>query len=99
MIGFGNPLLDGPDRRYAKLAQLAREKQSCPATAWERIAGLFGGNGGVALAEMRSGLAMSPRSASRRRFRRRPMSSAPSRAISAPMSARCGSARAQPSAR
>jgi CHAT domain-containing protein len=30
MIGFGNPLLDGPDARYAGLAKLAREKQRCP---------------------------------------------------------------------
>jgi CHAT domain-containing protein/tetratricopeptide (TPR) repeat protein len=29
MIGFGNPLLDGPDGRYASYAQLARELQSC----------------------------------------------------------------------
>jgi CHAT domain-containing protein/tetratricopeptide (TPR) repeat protein len=31
MIGFGNPLLDGPDSRYAPYAQLARELQSCDA--------------------------------------------------------------------
>jgi CHAT domain-containing protein len=41
MIGFGNPLLDGPDHRYAKRAKEARQKQSCPQTAWERVAGLF----------------------------------------------------------
>jgi CHAT domain-containing protein len=29
-IGFGNPLLDGPDQRYAASAQLAREKAACP---------------------------------------------------------------------
>jgi CHAT domain-containing protein len=29
MIGFGNPLLDGPDSRYAKLAQRARDNQRC----------------------------------------------------------------------
>jgi hypothetical protein len=28
-IGFGNPLLDGPSARYARLAKLAREKQGC----------------------------------------------------------------------
>jgi CHAT domain-containing protein len=54
MIGFGNPLLDGPDPRYTQLAQLSRDKQRCPAAAWEHTAGLFGGNSGVALAEMRS---------------------------------------------
>jgi len=30
MIGFGNPLLDGPDASYASRAQLARAKQHCP---------------------------------------------------------------------
>jgi tetratricopeptide (TPR) repeat protein/CHAT domain-containing protein len=30
IIGFGNPLLDGPDERYANRAKLAREKQQCP---------------------------------------------------------------------
>jgi CHAT domain-containing protein len=54
MIGFGNPLLDGPDPGYTELARLSREKQRCPATAWERTAGLFGGNSGVGLSEMRS---------------------------------------------
>jgi CHAT domain-containing protein/tetratricopeptide (TPR) repeat protein len=29
MIGFGNPLLDGPDGRYASLARASRELQSC----------------------------------------------------------------------
>jgi CHAT domain-containing protein len=32
MIGFGDPLLDGPDSRYRQLARLARENQLCPAT-------------------------------------------------------------------
>jgi CHAT domain-containing protein/Tfp pilus assembly protein PilF len=41
MIGFGNPLLDGPNSGYAKYAEEARQKQSCPRTAWERIARLF----------------------------------------------------------
>ncbi len=30
MIGFGNPLLDGPDSRFADLAKRARERQQCP---------------------------------------------------------------------
>jgi CHAT domain-containing protein/tetratricopeptide (TPR) repeat protein len=29
MIGFGDPLLDGPDERYARLAKIARENQRC----------------------------------------------------------------------
>lgn len=30
LIGFGNPLLDGPDARFAKRAERARERQGCP---------------------------------------------------------------------
>jgi hypothetical protein len=30
IIGFGNPLLNGPDARYAVLAKPARDKQFCP---------------------------------------------------------------------
>jgi CHAT domain-containing protein/Flp pilus assembly protein TadD len=47
LIGFGNPLLDGPDARFAKLAQRAREKQSCPKTPWQRIAPLFKSDSGA----------------------------------------------------
>ncbi len=36
MIGFGNPLLDGPDDRYGELAKLARDTQKCPDTRWRR---------------------------------------------------------------
>lgn len=57
LIGFGNPLLDGPDNRYATLANLAREKQSCPKTAWRRVAGLFGDRDSVSPIETDSGLA------------------------------------------
>jgi hypothetical protein len=35
LIGFGNPLLDGYDSQSSS-AKLAREKQSCPKTAWQR---------------------------------------------------------------
>src|SRR5262249_50993777 len=41
-VGFGNPLLEGPDDRYKARARLALEKQECPKTAWPSIAGLFG---------------------------------------------------------
>ena len=34
MIGFGNPLLDGPDARYKDSAKLAHDKQRCPETRW-----------------------------------------------------------------
>ena len=57
MIGFGNPFLDGPDSRYAASAKLAREKQSCPKTAWQRGAALFGLRDGVVPIETRGGLA------------------------------------------
>jgi CHAT domain-containing protein len=43
MLGVGNPLLDGnPAERpwEAKWAQLARDKQACPQTVWQRVAGL-----------------------------------------------------------
>jgi hypothetical protein len=39
VIGFGNPLLEGSDARYAELARQAREKQSCPQQAPQRLAG------------------------------------------------------------
>jgi CHAT domain-containing protein len=47
MIGFGNPLLDGPDNRYKQRADQARKKQACPKTAWERVAALFGFDRGI----------------------------------------------------
>jgi CHAT domain-containing protein len=40
LIGFGNPLLDGPDAGYAKWAIEARSKQSCPKAFKQRIAAL-----------------------------------------------------------
>jgi tetratricopeptide (TPR) repeat protein/CHAT domain-containing protein len=43
MLGVGNPLLDGdPASRpwEAKWAQLARDKQACSQTLWQRVAGL-----------------------------------------------------------
>jgi hypothetical protein len=46
MIGFGNPLLDGPDHRYRKLAGLAREKQKCPETGSAQTAARSGLRGG-----------------------------------------------------
>ena len=57
LIGFGNPLLDGPDGGYAASAKLAREKQSCPKTAWQRAAALLGLRNGVVPIETRGGLA------------------------------------------
>jgi CHAT domain-containing protein/Tfp pilus assembly protein PilF len=57
LIGFGNPLLDGPDARYAKAAKLAREKQSCPNSPWQRVASLFRLRGGAAALQTRGELA------------------------------------------
>lgn len=56
MIGFGNPLLDGPDSRYAVRARLARTKQRCPETPGQRLAAVAGLRGGVASVETRGGL-------------------------------------------
>ena len=47
MIGFGNPLLDGPDARYAGRAKLAREKQGCQERGRSTVAVLAGLRGGV----------------------------------------------------
>ena len=48
LIGFGNPLLDGFDSRYALLARQAREKQTCTKTALERATLLLGLRRGTA---------------------------------------------------
>jgi CHAT domain-containing protein/tetratricopeptide (TPR) repeat protein len=57
LVGFGNPLLDGPDSRYVKSAALARDKQSCPKSAWRQVAEWAGLREGVGKIERRSGLA------------------------------------------
>lgn len=59
MVGFGNPLLEGDatDPFGRQRAQLAREKQRCPETTWQRPASLAGLRRGVAPVQTRSGLA------------------------------------------
>jgi CHAT domain-containing protein len=60
MIGVGNPLLDGdPVSRSweAKWAQLARDKQTCPQTLWQRVAGLIEKRRDVRKVATRSGRA------------------------------------------
>ena len=57
IIGFGNPLLDGPDRRYADLARLAREKQQCGQGIMQHTEKLPGIRGGVMPIETLRGLA------------------------------------------
>ena len=56
MFGIGNPLLDGPDERYARHAMLAREKQRCPETRWQRMTAQLRLRGGVAPIQTRGGL-------------------------------------------
>ncbi len=56
MIGFGNPLLDGPDGRYAESAALAREKQRCSEARW-KLAAVVGPRRGVVSVETRGSLA------------------------------------------
>ena len=58
MLGVGNPLLDGnPVERplEAKWAQLARDKQACPQTLWQRVAGLVEKRRSVQRVAMRGG--------------------------------------------
>ena len=55
-LGIGNPLLDGPDGRYAGLARQAREKQTCPRPLAQRVAGLPGARPGVRQPTVRAGL-------------------------------------------
>jgi tetratricopeptide (TPR) repeat protein len=57
MIGFGNPLLDGPDARFWKLASNARDKQSCPEKPEQRVAALTGERRGVLPLDLRRGFA------------------------------------------
>jgi CHAT domain-containing protein len=57
LIGFGNPLLDGPDARYAEWASVARLKQSCPKVPERRVALLRGERRGVLPLSLRGGLA------------------------------------------
>ena len=57
LIGFGNPLLNGPNGRYATLAKLAREKQACPKSPLRHGAALFGFRQAMLPIDTRSGLA------------------------------------------
>src|SRR5262249_37636134 len=56
LIGFGNPLLDGPDARYFKLAAAARSQTSCSKAPEQRIAALAGERRGVLPLKLRTGL-------------------------------------------
>src|SRR5262249_58480383 len=57
-IGFGNPLLDGPNARYSEWASEARSKQSCAqAPPQQRVAALTAETRGVLPLSLRGGLA------------------------------------------
>ena len=55
MIGFGNPLLDGPDSRYAPLAKLARANKTCALPSKAQVASVE--RRGAPLAQTRGGRA------------------------------------------
>jgi CHAT domain-containing protein len=58
MLGIGNPLLDGDPKERpweAQWAKLARQKQACPQTPWQRVAALFERRRGVVPMATRSG--------------------------------------------
>jgi CHAT domain-containing protein/tetratricopeptide (TPR) repeat protein len=57
LIGFGNPLLDGPDADYASSAATARSMTSCPKFPKQRVAAMTGNQRGVLPFSLRSGLA------------------------------------------
>jgi hypothetical protein len=54
-VGFGNPLLDGPDHRYGVRAEMARAKQQCSKAPWQLVAGPVAG--GMKPLQQRGGLA------------------------------------------
>jgi CHAT domain-containing protein len=54
-LGVGNPLLDGPDARSAARAEMARAKQQCPKSPWQRFPGQVAG--GMRPLQKRGGLA------------------------------------------
>src|SRR5262249_14910906 len=57
LIGFGNPLLDGPNARYSQWASEARSKRSCPnAPPSQQVAALAAERRGVLPLNVRSGL-------------------------------------------
>jgi len=57
MIGFGNPLLEGPNTHYANLAKLARDKETCLDGRRGRLVALSELRGSVKRVETRGALA------------------------------------------
>ncbi|MFZ4807796.1 MAG: CHAT domain-containing protein [Hyphomicrobiaceae bacterium] len=58
MIGFGNPLLDGPDPRYTRSAALARDRQRCPDVRWQQAQTLAVPRSAAAAVTTHNGLAV-----------------------------------------
>ncbi|MFZ4807058.1 MAG: tetratricopeptide repeat protein [Hyphomicrobiaceae bacterium] len=58
MIGFGNPLLDGPDARYADRAQRARTVQRCPDVRPQQVAVVGSARSAATRVPTRGGLAV-----------------------------------------
>jgi CHAT domain-containing protein/Flp pilus assembly protein TadD len=56
-LGIGNPLLDGPDSRYASLAQQARDRQTCSNIVRPKLARSSSARGRVGEIINRSGVA------------------------------------------
>jgi len=57
LIGFGNPLIDGPDGSYAERAREARDIAGCAKTETQRVASATAFVAGLAPFAMRGGLA------------------------------------------
>ena len=55
-LGIGNPLLDGPDIRYAALARQARQNQSCPKARRQQVASFRNMQRGMRQISARDGL-------------------------------------------
>jgi CHAT domain-containing protein len=56
LIGFGNPLLEGPDAGYRKWASEARSRQVCPKAPEQRLAAVTTERRGVLPFKVRGGL-------------------------------------------
>jgi CHAT domain-containing protein/tetratricopeptide (TPR) repeat protein len=59
LIGFGNPLLEGPDAGYVSLAAAARSKTSCSELSKQKLAALMGKRRGLLPFSLPNGLANS----------------------------------------
>ncbi len=55
LVGFGNPLLEGPDSRYAELAKQARLLQRCKESSWRKLASFLGLRATIGSMEVKSG--------------------------------------------